>query len=131
MWNGWRMEQAELVRMYNRLRTILKRYEGPFRHKFDLDSRYDLWSFKDVVVAGRPKKEVFFAGLIIQSSYVGFYYMPIYLDPGFKSSIAPGLLATLKGKTCFYIRKLDDKLERQIDDALKKGLRFYMQKGLV
>jgi hypothetical protein len=66
-------KQEGLVRIFRKLRKILKKYENPLKPKFDLGGKYDLWSFRDVVIAGRKRKEVFFASLIIQSTYVGFY----------------------------------------------------------
>ena len=72
--------EKDLLIIYSRLKKLLKKYEGSLKPKFDLDSKYDLWSFKDLEIAGRKRKEVYFAGLIIQSKYVGFYYMPVYTD---------------------------------------------------
>ena len=114
-----------------RLKALLKKYEGPFRPKFDLDSKYDLWSFKKLVIEGRKRSEVYFAGLIIQSSYVGFYFMPVYGDGSLKEFFGPELLHLLKGKSCFHIRKLDAMLENQIKDALEKGYGLYQQREWV
>ena len=123
--------QEELVQIYNRLKKILKEYEGPLKPKFDLDSKYDLWSFKDIEIDGRKRKEVYFAGLIIQSSYVGLYYMPVYADINLKDVFEPELLSMLKGKSCFHIKKLDDKLEKQIKKALKIGYNLYKKRGWI
>lgn len=125
------MEQKELVLIFNRLKRMLKKYEDPLKPKFDLDSKYDLWSFKDIEIAGRKRKEVYFAGIIIQSRYVGFYYMPIYTDASLKDVFKPELLALLKGKSCFHIKKLDERLEGQIEEALQKGYALYKRRGWV
>ena len=93
--------------------------------------RYDLWSFKDLEIAGRKRKEVYFAGLIIQSSYVGFYYMPIYTDVSLKDVFKPELLKLLKGKSCFHVKKLDKELESQIAFALEKGYKLYKKRGWI
>lgn len=125
------MITSELVEIYNRVKTLLKRYEGPLVSKIDLDSKYDLWSIKDVVIEGRKKKEVYFAGLIIQSTYVGLYYMPVYTDVDMTKIFEPQLLKLLKGKSCFHIRKLDDELEMQISAALEAGFSLYKEKGWI
>jgi hypothetical protein len=39
----------ELIDIYNRVKQILKEYEGPLTARWDLDSKYDLWSEKEVV----------------------------------------------------------------------------------
>jgi hypothetical protein len=123
--------QEKLVPIFDKLKKILKKYENPLKPKFDLDSKYDLWSFKDLEIAGRKRREVYFAGLIIQSNYVGFYFMPIYTDTKLKDVFEKELLSTLKGKSCFHIKSLDSKLEKQIKNALKLGYELYEKKGWV
>ena len=101
--------------------------EGGVRGKRD----YQLWSEKDVVIDSRPRSEVYFAGLIVQKSYVGFYYMPVYAEPARKELFAPELLRLLKGKSCFYVKRLDDELVGQIRDALASGRRLYAERGWI
>jgi hypothetical protein len=121
----------ELIDIFNRIKDLLKKYEGPLTPKIDLDSKYDLWSVKDVVIEGRKKKEVYFAGLIIQSNYVGFYYMPVYTDNDIRNVFGNELLKLLKGKSCFHIKKLDEKLEMQIVESLEAGYLLYKEKGWI
>ena len=127
---GFKM-QEKLVPIYIELKKILKKYEGPLTPKFDLDSKYDLWSIKDVEIAGKKRKEVFFASIVIQSTYVGFYFMPIYTDTQLKDVFGPELLSLLKGKSCFHVKNLDKKLEKQIKDALKIGFNLYKKRGWI
>ena len=121
----------ELLPLYKKLKKLLKKYENPLKPKFDLDSKYDLWSFKEVEIAGRKRKEVYFAGLIIQSSYIGFYYMPIYTDTDLKKVFKPELLSLLKGKSCFHIKELDKELEKQISQGLEVGYKLYKKRGWI
>lgn len=123
--------QNDLTRIYKKLYKLLKPYQKHLTARWDLDSKYDLWSEKDVVIAGRERKEVFFASIIIQSNYVGFYYMPIYTDTSLKKVFKPELLKLLKGKSCFHIKELDAKLEKQIEIALKKGFALYKKRGWI
>lgn len=121
----------ELLEIFNAIRPLMKKYEPPFTARADYEARYDLWSEKELVIAGRKRKDVYFAGLIIQSNYVGFYYMPVYSSPDMKKFFKPELLSTLKGKSCFHIRTIDKKLIRQIKEALEKGYKLYKQRGWV
>lgn len=123
--------QNKLVPIYKKLKAVLKKYEDPLKPKIDLDSKYDLWSFKDLEILGRKRKEVYFGGLIIQSSYVGFYYMPVYTDNEIEKVFKPELLKLKKGKSCFHIRKLDDELLSQIEEALELGYKLYQEKGWI
>ena len=123
--------QDKLVYIFGRLKLLLKKYEDILKPKFDLDSKYDLWSFKEVIIDGRKKKEVYFAGIIIQSRYVGLYYMPVYADTNLKDVFEPRLLGLLKGKSCFHIKEIDDELEKQIDSALREGYNLYKERGWI
>jgi hypothetical protein len=122
--------QEKLLPIYIKLKAILKKYEKHFTPKFDLDSKYDLWSLKEVVIEGRKKKEVHFASLIIQSSYVGFYFMPVEVEQH-DEIFDPELLKLLKGVSCFHIKSIDKNIEKQIASALKNGYKLYKKNGWV
>jgi hypothetical protein len=113
------------------LKPLLQAYQPPLVPKADNERYFDLWSPKPIMIEGRKKKEVFFAGLIIQKDYVGFYYMPIYAETDLKTVFKPELLRLLKGKSCFHVKKLDEELLRQIEAALRVGFESYQQRGWV
>jgi hypothetical protein len=117
--------------IFKQLKGVLKQYEPPFIAKSDFDSRYELWSVKDIELAGKKRKEVFFAGLIIQSNYVGFYYMPVYTDTTLKKLFKKELLSLLKGKSCFHVKNLDAELLSQIRQSLELGYKLYLKNGLI
>ena len=125
------LTQDELVEIFNGLKKILKKYEPPFKPKLDLDSRYDLWSFKDVIVNGKKRKEIYFAGIIIRSTYVGLYYMPIYVKTSLSEVFKPELLKLLKGKSCFYVRSISPEIVAQIEEALEIGYKLYQERDWV
>ena len=51
--------QDELVEIFSKIKKLMKKYENPLESKIDLDSKYDLWSFKDLEIAGTKRKEVY------------------------------------------------------------------------
>jgi len=117
--------------IFDQIKLLMKKYEKPLVARSDYDSRYELWSEKEIEIGGRKRKDIFFAGLIIQSSYVGFYFMPIYTDTSLKDIFEPELLSTLKGKSCFHIKKLDKKILSQIKSSLAIGFNLYKKRGWV
>ncbi|MBE0538524.1 MAG: DUF1801 domain-containing protein [Ignavibacterium sp.] len=121
----------EKKEIFDQIKKLMKRYEPPFTARNDFGSRYELWSEKEIKLDGRKRKEIYFAGLIIQSAYVGFYYMPIYVDTTLKEIFETELLSTLKGKSCFHIKKLDKKLLSQIKKSLDAGFKLYKKRGWV
>ena len=84
-----------------------------------------------MIVAGRDRKEVYFAGLVVQKSYVGFYFMPAYADQDLSTVFGADLLSTLKGKSCFHLKLLTPELKDQITAALAAGWRLYEERGWV
>jgi hypothetical protein len=121
----------DLNTIFQSIKAELKVYQPPFVSKTDSDLSFDLWSFRDLVIEGRKRKEVYFAAATIHKDYVGFYYMPVYAQPEVKRLIPPELLKLLKGKSCFHIWKLDETLLAQIRSVLKLGYEQYASRGWV
>jgi hypothetical protein len=111
--------------IFEQIKILMKKYEPPFIARKESDTRFELWSLKEIIIDGRKRKEIYFAGLNIQSNYVGFYYMPVYSDTTLKDVFEPELLSLLKGKSCFHIKKLDKKLLTQIKKSLEIGFQLY------
>lgn len=116
---------SELLLIFKQVRDLLKRYESKFQVRMDFEGRYELWTDKEVEIEGKKRDALFFAGLIIQSTYVGFYFMPLYEKTHIKDIFSPDLLKLLKGKSCFHITKMDGTLANHIQKALEIGFDFY------
>ena len=127
-------ETADLDEIFDRLEASLRRFAPPLAARTGgVKGKRDcqLWSEKAVEVAGRKRDEVYFAGLIVQKGYVGFYFMPVDTHSEQTAVFAPELLALLKGKSCFHMKRLDDELAGHIDAALATGFDLYRERGWV
>jgi hypothetical protein len=125
------MKNPQFKPLFDEIKNLVQEYEKYFQVQIDTEDRYELWSEKEVVIAGRKRKDIFFVGLIIQKSYVGFYYMPVYIEKELKKVFRSELLKLLKGKSCFYIKELNDTLREQIKEALEKGYKLYKERGWI
>jgi hypothetical protein len=121
----------DLTTIFQQLKAILMAYAPPLTVNAETEQRFDLVSKKPVVIDGRKREEVFFASIIIQSNYVGFYYMPVYADPDQKQLFHEDLLRLLKGKSCFHLRQLDSPLVEHLTSAIAKGYRLYLERGWI
>ena len=126
-----KLTQEDLLDIFNTLKTELKKYErGSLKARFDAEGKYDLWSEKELVdPRGKTRKEMAFASLVIQSNYLGFYFMPVYGSEKIKGALHPDLLKLLKGKACFHIKQVSPELLRQVGEALKMGYEGYKKLG--
>ena len=124
--------KTDLIEIFQTIRAVMQPYtlEG-FTNRINSESAYDLWSEKHVVVDGKKRTEIYFAGLMIKKGYVGFYYMPVYAQPEMAGVFDPELLKLLKGKSCFHIKKLDDVLLKHIENALAMGFKLYKERGWI
>ena len=125
------VKNADLLPLFGEVKPLLEPYEKYYTVNVDEPGRYELWSEKDVALEGHKPHKAFFASLIVQKSYVGFYFMPVYTDPEVKAFFGEELLKLLKGKSCFYVKRLTPTLRVQIEDALKRGHQLYRAKGWV
>jgi hypothetical protein len=126
-----KLTQPELLGIFNALKAEMKPYEaGNMVAVFDMEGKYDLWTNKPVVVAGRPRERINFAGIIVQSNYVGFYYMPVYCNPDKVAPLlSPEFMKLLKGKACFHIKKTDEQVIADVRTAMRIGFDQYEKNG--
>lgn len=128
-------KSASLETIYDSLHQLLSRYAPPCKAKSGaVRGKKDLHLTipKAVVVPGAYQGkpvEVDLASLILQKDYVGFYFMPIYIEPALKNKLSPSLTKLLQGKTCFHVKKLDDDLLQHIESALQVGMKDYKRRG--
>jgi hypothetical protein len=124
--------QPEMVRIFNDLSILLAPYEkGSIKKIGGQAGQFSLISGKEVEIAGRKQSELWFASLLIQKGYVGFYFLPVYVRPGFKDLVGKELLKTLKGKSCFHIKSADPVVYQQIEQALALAYEEWEKAGWV
>jgi hypothetical protein len=124
----------DLATIFDRLDEALSAYSPPLAARSGGISGkrdFQLWSEKDVEIEGRKRAEVYFAGVIGQKGYVGFYFMPVYTHAEQRDLFAPELLRLLKGKSCFHVKQLDDELLGHVGAALERGFELYRERGWV
>jgi hypothetical protein len=137
------IKNPNLIPLFEKLKALLEPY-APYFEVEESDGEYGLVHKGEVktdkggyALKGkelRELSEVYFAGLIIQKSYVGFYFMPQYttgLPPENFSEIE--LLKLLKGKSCYYItgKHFTPEVKGLIKQALDKGFEEYKKRGWV
>jgi hypothetical protein len=129
------LKSESLENVFESLHKLLSRYAPPLkacggnvRGKRD----FHLTVPKAVVVPGAyggKAVEIELASIILQKGFVGFYLMPLYVDPGIKKKLAPSLTKQLKGKTCFHIKQVDSEVLGNIEDAVTEGMKSYKERG--
>ena len=114
-------EVEKLLRVYE---NTLTTRTGTVKNKRDIH----LISVRPIEYMGRRYSEMYFASVIEQKNFVGFYLMTA-CHPSVKGKLSPALLKLLKGKSCFHIQQITPELKRDISDALKIALDGYRKLG--
>jgi hypothetical protein len=131
-------KDAPLELVFEKLRRLLLKHVPPFkpggdeRGTFRGKKNFHLVVPEAVAVpgayGGKPT-ELCMASLVMQKGYVGFYFMPIYMNPVLQRKLSPALMKLLKGKSCFHIKSLDASLLDDIDTALLLGAKSFRDRG--
>jgi hypothetical protein len=126
-----------LQSVFDELHQVLIRFVPPYVAKSgEKKDRAELHLLvpKPVTIPGAyggTPKQIGLAAIVLQKSYVGLYYLPLYLDPKLGKQLSPGLMKFLKGKTCFHIKQRGEELERDIESALKIGTSYFRDQGWI
>ncbi len=123
--------QPDMLDIFEAIKKLMLPYDkkrGLVMH-MGTSGQANLVSHKPVVIAGRPRKELWFVSALVQKGYVGFYYMPIYMNDPMKKLFSPEFIKCLKGKACFHIKKNDPAIMAEIKKAIQIGYAAYEKRG--
>jgi hypothetical protein len=121
----------DLEPVLTKAKALLAPYEKHFTLRGEGGMNCGLYSVKKIEALGRKYDEMFFAGVRVNKSAIGFYFMPIYTHEAEFKDLSPQLRKLLKGKSCFHLKKEDLEIERQLAMMLKKGFEVYKKVGWV
>jgi hypothetical protein len=121
--------------VYAGVERLLRRWVPPFKvGEFTVRGKESLQLVtpKPIVIpgayGGKPTNWQF-AATILQKGYVGFYLMGVYNSATLRKKLSPALLKTLKGKSCFHLKALDNGLKKDIASALEASAAIYKERG--
>ncbi len=73
--------QPALRPVFDSIKKLMKPYvKGSVKERGEKPGMYNLVSEKAIEGEGRKKDEVYFATILVQKGFVGFYFMPIYME---------------------------------------------------
>jgi len=125
-------KSVALHEIFEQVTALLQSFAPPFEtgatYKAGDKRHFDLLSRGEFTIDGRKRTELYFASVIEQKGYVGFYFS---VPEALRSKVSPRLLKALKGKSCFHITSLDGDLLAGIKSALELGLKHYRSHGWV
>lgn len=114
----------------SKLKAALRKCSPPMVISKESKDGMELMGNKPVPY-GYSKKIVpgmYFTSFVARKDMVSFYFFPMYMHDGFKE-LMPTMIKTLKGKTCFNIKKPEQINEKELNALLKKGVSAWKKQG--
>lgn len=111
-------KSAAFESVFQRLKTILQRYEASFILKADEPGNYYL----ETAYSPKYRKELFVGAVQIKKNYVSYHLMPVYMYPDLLEGISPELKKRMQGKSCFNFRAIDDKQVEELARLTEQGV---------
>ena len=112
------------------LKSILKAQVPTLRVRKDEPTVLEMCCTKEVMQGKQKVDGYYFASIVPKPKDIRFYYFPIYTHVS-EFSLSDDLQKALKGKSCFHIKKLSAKMEKEIDEMVKKGIEIYKKDDLI
>lgn len=89
-----------------------------------------IYGKNDVIIGKRPIQKTYVAGVMLNKNTVGFYSMAVYAFPK-EFKLSPEIKKLLRGKSCFQIKNIDKKLEKEISDIVEKNIKIFKKEGWI
>ena len=125
--------QPEMQVIFETIKQLMLPYDkkGALKLYGGSGGKIVLNSERPIVVNGKKMDQVWFVSMLVQKGFVGFYYMPMYMNDPMKKHFSAEFLKCLKGKACFHIKKNDPAIMQEIKKALQIGYAEYDKRGWV
>ncbi len=114
----------QINQMYNSLRELLDAQSPALKAVKESELSVEYTGTKEVMQGKQKVAGHYFATLMHKPKDLRFYFFPIYTHANEYARISPEVRRFLKGKSCFHIKHLDEKMIQEIGDMVKKGFSF-------
>jgi hypothetical protein len=91
----------------------------------DNDKRYELIFDSPFQFTGKTYPRLYFSAVSVEKNYVTLHFFPVYSHPRQFDDLPERLRKTLKGKSCFNFKELDEQLIGDIKHMLNRGFELY------
>ncbi|HTL09083.1 MAG TPA: hypothetical protein VL307_12520 [Chitinophagaceae bacterium] len=118
------MQRNDSDVIFERIKKLLLPYAGQMKVRTDQPDSYQLYIKGDFALAGKPFKELYFAGVTIRKTMVALYFFPIYTHPT-QFTLPAVISKNLKGKSCFNFKQITEEQENALAALLAAGAAMY------
>ena len=111
---------ANLHDVFVSLRAILEPY-GSERGFIQSESD-DRFALSSATKTDRVGRRLFVAAVEVNTRYVSYNLMPIYMNPTLQAAVPPVLKKRMQGKSCFNFTALDQEQLQELAELTMQGI---------
>ena len=125
------LEPEEREEIFSRLKTALENHAPPMVVRTGKPGTIELIGNKPVPYGSKKTviPGMYFSSAVARKDMVSFYFFPIYYQHEEFMKLIPVMSKTLKGKTCFNIKKPEQLDVKELNALLKKGVAVWKKLG--
>lgn len=117
--------------IFEKIKSVLQKQSPPMVISKNTKDCFELIGNKPVPYGS--KKEIvpgmYFSSVAARKNMISFYFFPIYFHTDEFKPLISTMIKTLKGKTCFNIKKTEEVDEKELAALLKKGAEMWRKNG--
>ncbi len=114
-----------------KLVSILKEHDSILKITSDTFEKFEVSGTVEAMQGKKKVDGIYFSSVVPKPKDVRFYFFPTYTHKEQLGELSDNLKKALKGKSCFHIKYLDDKLEDDLQELVKKSVDLYQKDGLL
>lgn len=121
---------TELPIIQTTLQELLAAHSPQLQVRVQSETNFEVAGTKTVMQGKKKVDGHYFASVIPKKKDIRLYFFPLYTHAA-DFELSPDLKKSLKGKTCFHIKKLSEDLIVEINAMVAKGVNLYEKDGLI
>lgn len=110
---------------------VLKEHSNVLKVTAETDVKFEISGTIEAMQGKKKVDGIYFSSVIPKPKDVRFYFFPAYTHKEQLGELPENLKKALKGKSCFYIKYMDDALEQNLKEMVQKSIALYQADGLL
>lgn len=120
----------DLQDLQNHLKKVLIDRCPPLSVRKDNEQVFEVAGTKPAMQGKQKVDGYYFASVVPKPKDIRLYFFPIYTHTD-AFELSEDLKKLLKGKSCFHLKNVNEKVLEEIEEMIKKGIHLYEADDLI
>ncbi len=121
----------DVTEIQGKLIDILKEHLDVLKVTADSKDKFEVSGTIEAMQGKKKVDGIYFSTVVPKPKDVRFYFFPTYSHKEQLGELPENLKKALKGKSCFHVKYMDDELEDNLKELVRKSVKLYQDDGLL